>query len=222
MLTTILKELMKLRKLKAHNKIFMHRIILNSVSVFLAVSCCYTKEEYYSDSSDGEKKLEYRYEVNRLNGEKCGKFVWFYYSGDTLQKSYFKDDKLYGVSRSYFEHNKLHHYIECFNDLRHGITREYYQNGQLHIECIYDMDRLWEVRALYDSTGNKLDFGNLKDGNGFIKSYYLGGSLEHEGGIKNGVRHGQWRFYTNTGVLMNSFWYVDGRRPDSEIIENQY
>ncbi len=198
----------------------MVRLILFYLIVLLVFSCCRSRIEYYPVTSD--KKVKYYYHVNVLNGRKCGEFIYFSENGDTLQNSNFNNDKLHGISKFYFNRNKLQLFVECLDNQRHGITREFYKNGQLRIEYIYNFDRLWEIKALYDSTGKKLDFGHLKEGNGFINGYYPDGTLEFHGNIKNGYRDGQWNFYTNNGVLMYPIIYKDGYGPESHTIENHY
>ncbi|MEX0966053.1 MAG: hypothetical protein WD077_02365 [Bacteroidia bacterium] len=159
------------------------------ITLFLN-SCCSTKKEYYSNYEEKEERLKYIYQINTINGKRCGKFVWLAETGDTIEISYFKKGKLNGISKSFFENGRIQIEVECFNDIFHGTLREYYENGQLRCELLYNLDRLWEIKAVYDSSGNVLNPGNLKEGNGLVKIFYPDGQVQYKGAFEDGVRSG--------------------------------
>jgi antitoxin component YwqK of YwqJK toxin-antitoxin module len=166
------------------------------------------KNEYFE--WDVEKRVRARYEVNILNGKRCGDYYYFSYNGDTIVYATYKDDKLEGVVYHYFENGRVQLAMEYKDDVLQGLKREYYSNGRLKSGCTYKDDKLWTIHALYDSTGRPLDFGTLINGNGTVKQYYLDGNLNYVDSFRNGCRHGAWIFYTNTGIVMDSVEYVDG------------
>lgn len=185
-------------------------------------SCCASKEEYYAAGGKSIPMLKYRYDVNILNNKKCGEFIWFSESGDTIQYSNYKNNMLNGLSKYYFENNILQLKVECKQDERDGLTIEYYKNGKVFIECIYQKNRLWEVRSVYDSLGNRLDFGHLMNGNGTVTNYYPDGTVRQRGKFKDGYRHGQWYFFSNTGHLLESTIYDNGYALDAIVRDSHY
>jgi antitoxin component YwqK of YwqJK toxin-antitoxin module len=197
------------------------RLLFLAYTISILSSCCTAKEEYYETGPLDTRIVKYKYGID-LSGEKCGQFVWLSRSGDTLQHSTFRNDKLHGTSRYYFDNGALQLEAECKDDKLHGRTTEYYRNKQIQTQCVYNENRLVKIIFLYDSTGNPLNYGTLKDGNGILINYYPDGTVREKGGFKNGYRHGWWYSYTNTGYLMDSIRYENGFRPGSDVPESHY
>jgi antitoxin component YwqK of YwqJK toxin-antitoxin module len=146
--------------------------------------CCKTVIEYYPEQDGSEKRQKYVYEENAITKEKCGSYVWLTYEGDTIENSSFSNGKENGVCKVYFDHNKVQVKAECSDGMQHGVLKEWYKNGQLRIECVYDRNRLWNVKALFDSSGNALPIGSIRDGNGFLKNYYPDGKVQYQGNFQ--------------------------------------
>lgn len=53
-------------------------------------------------------------------------------------------------------------------EIADGNCFHYYENGQLLSKVRYEDNRLMEINEVYDSLGNKLPYGNFKDGNGYV------------------------------------------------------
>lgn len=87
---------------------------------------------------------------------------------------------------------------------------EYYRNTQLKSHAKYDGDRLTNIFEVYDTSGALLDFGNFKDGNGFVKCYNNNGELESTGEFRDGMRQGWWVNYHFSGEVIDSVFYDDG------------
>lgn len=207
-------------KMIVRNSTILSLVVL-AITVLMA-SCCLEKREFYEADGNARGQIKYLYQQNVITKEKCGRFIWFADTGDTIQSTTFNNGKLNGISRYYFEGNHIQLSIEAVNDLKHGTVKEYFQNGQMKIECTYNLNGLWNIHRTYDQDGNLLNSGSLENGTGKVFGYYPNGKLKHVGGFKNGYRDGKWLFYTDNGILMDSTIYVNGLTAGSPDAENSY
>lgn len=87
----------------------------------------------------------------------------------------------------------------------------YYQTGALKSKVIMKNDLLMEISLVQDTLGNELDFGNLKDGNGYVVQYRNDGlGPDQEGLYVNGNREGWWKTYHYSGNILDSTFYKAG------------
>ncbi len=87
----------------------------------------------------------------------------------------------------------------------------YYQNGALKSKVTMKNDLLQEINLVQDTLGNKLDFGNFKNGNGYVIQFRDDGlGRDQEGLYVNGNREGWWRHYHYKGTIMDSTLYIQG------------
>jgi antitoxin component YwqK of YwqJK toxin-antitoxin module len=103
----------------------------------------------------------------------------------------------HGTSRLYNVNGIMEVDENYNNGLLYGIQTYYYSNGRLRGEVIYKNGKLISIKSYRDKFGKSLDYGNLENGNGYIKLYYDDGALEEEGTIRNGLREGRWKYYPN-------------------------
>lgn len=186
------------------------RFILLVLTLFL-FNC--TGEEYYYDSNRNKLFLKLRCKKNLL-GQKNGRCIQFYPDGDTLSVSNYKRGKLNGKAVTYNENGTVEAKYSFVNGKFNGYQERYYSNGQLCCKVFLKNDLLWNVIEVYDSSGAKLDYGTICDGNGLMKSYYIDGNLKNKGFYLKGRRKGWWYFYTNTGTIIDSTFYGGNEEPD--------
>lgn len=92
-----------------------------------------------------------------------------------------------------------------------GYCWHYYKNGQLLSKTRYEEGNLMEIYEVYDSLGNKLNYGYLNNGNGYVISYDdKKGVRNFSGRYENGLRTGWWRNYDFRGELRDSVFFKDG------------
>jgi len=199
----------------------MIKIIFPFWILFL-YSCCQTKKEYYQSPTNEKNKIKYLYEVNIFTGKKCGTYLWLFETGDTLEFANFKNDMLNGQAKFYYESKQKQLEAAYIDDLPNGLMTEWYENGQLKYKAIYNTGKLWEIQIVCDSLGNKLDFGNFKEGNGLIRKFYPNGKILQEGKIKNGFKTDYWKIFTDTGILSDSILYKNGYNKYSDVQEYLY
>ena len=87
----------------------------------------------------------------------------------------------------------------------------YYQNGKLKSKVIIENDRLLEIELVVDTLGKPMNFGQFKNGNGYVVQYSTDdGSPEYEGQYINGNKEGWWKRYHFSGSIMDSTLYKEG------------
>lgn len=98
------------------------------------------------------------------------------------------------------------------NGILDGKSSYFYSNGKIKGSVIFKGNKLIQVIEYYDNNGNKLDFGKLINGNGYLKLYRDNGEIEEEGPMKDGFRNGEWKYYTNPDylTLFNIHFYKNG------------
>jgi antitoxin component YwqK of YwqJK toxin-antitoxin module len=94
------------------------------------------------------------------------------------------------------------------NGLKVGEWVTYFENGKVEEEGNYE-NEIYRITNSWDITGKQ----NIKDGNGFYKSYYADGEWEFETGkIENGLREGVWKmYYQSTHTVFQEFNYSKGK-----------
>ncbi len=87
----------------------------------------------------------------------------------------------------------------------------YYQNGALKSKVIMKNELLLEIEMVLDTVGNKMNYGNLKNGNGYVIQFSKDdASPEREGLYVDGNREGWWKNYHYTGYISDSTFYKNG------------
>ncbi len=121
------------------------------------------KDEWLS----GELKMIGQYKDKWLS-RPVGQLVQYYKNGtDFIINNYDNQSKLDGEYVNYHEDSSLFY-------------KAHYKNG-----------KLWNIEALFDNKGNKLNFGDFTEGNGIVKRYNKFGELTSAFNFKNGISIGE-------------------------------
>jgi hypothetical protein len=82
---------------------------------------------------------------------------------------------------------------------------------------------IWNVKEYNDSIGNKLDYGELLNGNGFLTMYSRDGSIPYESGeIINGFKQGVWVRFCGNGVdTCDKILYKNGLSPIQQELKKE-
>lgn len=107
--------------------------------------------------------------------------------------------------------------METTNDIVDGFCYTYYVNGQLLSRTTYADNRLMKIHEVYDTSGNRLNYGYLKNGTGKVVMFDDRTGTKHmEGKYINGLRQGWWKSYSTKGFLIDSLFFKDGISDDHE------
>src|SRR5690554_2010149 len=136
-------------------------------------------------------------------------------TGDTLSKTEYLNDGIievsYNVNR---ESNYYGDEIITFKDsLIHGLSKTFHSNDKIKSIVEFKNGRIWNVKTYQDSSGNKLDYGYINNGNGRLKIYWEDISmLKEEGDVINGFKEGHWYSYCGDGIsICDSTLFTKGR-----------
>lgn len=159
------------------------RIFIVLFIFLFTISCsCNKKNIKYCDDTKMEKCFEYYTDfLGRINGT----FIEFK-DGYTFRKISYKRGKI------------------------DGRYTEYYSKDSVKFTVEYKDNKLWNVIEYNDINGNILNFGNFKDGNGEIITYSPEGKIRKKGKFLNGLKIGNWDFYSNKGYGFSKE-YTDGK-----------
>jgi antitoxin component YwqK of YwqJK toxin-antitoxin module len=138
-----------------------------------------------------------------------------------------------GLWREYYYNGRLKSIGGYKNDLKNGDWKNYYNNGKLDQEytCTPAKGGGWESTPIvaFDSSGNKLDIGDYKNGKGVKKEYYPNGKLENETAYSGKGMKAYFKYYGQDGCTVREEYYkVDEENGvwkdyyDSGKLEKQY
>ena len=124
----------------------------------------YKKEEQWKT---GELKIIGHYEDKWLS-KPIGQLIRYYKNGKEF------------IIENYNSQNKLD-----------GEYVNYHEDGSLFYKAYFKNGKLWNIEALFDNQGNKLDYGNFTEGNGIVNRYDKFGKLITSVNFKNGISTGE-------------------------------
>ncbi|MFH0895306.1 MAG: hypothetical protein V2A54_12800 [Bacteroidota bacterium] len=141
------------------------------------------------------KELNHKDSLNRLDANKLKQGLWLLSDTD----------------------NKPVILCPFVNDTIDGKYIQFWENGQAHIIKEYKKGKLWNTIALFDTNGKFIDPGNVHNGNGFEKTYYItdssnvfykgkininGNQLFYTTEFRNGSPYGKQVFYSRKGLAI--------------------
>ncbi len=100
-----------------------------------------------------------------------GQVIWYYTSGKIKIRGFYRDTVAYGNWEEYYEGEAIKAAYRYEEGKMSGTYKYYHENGQLWTERVYENGLLWEVVSNYDSKGNTLYAGTMKDGSGTLTLY---------------------------------------------------
>lgn len=179
------------------------------------------------------------------NDKKNG--VWKYYlNKKPLCIIYFKDNLRDSVWKSFYPNGMVRYIINYKNGLQNGlyeyfsekgtklISKEYSNEilngnyliydvtGEIKTNIEYKKGIPFNILALKDRSGNKLDPGSLKDGTGTLNYYDKDDLLTMMETYKNGVRDGLTeKYYASSGKICERGTYTNGiKNSDWEYLKS--
>ena len=106
-----------------------------------------------------------------IDGKYDGRVIWYYTSGKTKIRGFYKDTVAYGNWEEYYDGDGIRAEYSYTEGKMNGVYKYYHENGQLWTERVYKDGLLLEILSNYDSKGNSLNAGTMKDGSGTVIVY---------------------------------------------------
>ncbi|MCX6272703.1 MAG: hypothetical protein NTU44_16100 [Bacteroidetes bacterium] len=128
-----------------------------------------------------------------------GVALWYYENGNKAQESIYKNGKVNGNSKSWYENGKLKSEGTILDTVQDGRWVYYHENGKLWSEMSYKEGKKWECFSNFDASGKPQSCGTIKNGNGIMISYYEKGGKMFESNFSNGIREGRSVDYYENG-----------------------
>lgn len=178
------------------------------------------------------------YSMTYVDGVKNGLFISFYEDGTRRLDYIFKNNKMHGVYKSYydirrggglyqemeFKNGENHGASRCWsskktlmsdmfsqNDKVHGIQRKYNSKGNIRKELLYNKGKLDGIQRIWDKYGNLENEDSYINGilNGCCKEWNEFGKLNSISHYKNGVKDGEFAKWLKSGQLSEICFYTN-------------
>ncbi|WP_075341304.1 toxin-antitoxin system YwqK family antitoxin [Tenacibaculum agarivorans] len=148
---------------------------------------------YYHKNGTLKAKGDY-YKVNEANvfgqRKEYKEGEWFFYTdrGTISSIISLKDNKEHGDFKSYHPNGKIASQGSYTNGRLDGVVSSFFMNNQLHRKIAYKSGKVFNVVEFFNSEGEKINHGTLKNGYGTFKAYDLKtGELEKIFTYENGI-----------------------------------
>ena len=120
--------------------------------------------------------------------------------------------------QAFYDNGKPSRVFEYVNGNLQGEYKTYYYNGQLESLTIYDKGEVNDVNTSYYEDGKVKSKTNLTYGinNGLIERFYPNGKLKESIPYLNDEKHGEAKYYNESGQLTKTEYYYNGTMYASE------
>jgi len=169
------------------------------------------------------------------SGEKEGEWTFYFYPETLKAIEIFKNGKLEGVQKNYFDNGNISSVSEYKNDLMDGLVTTYYYSGIKKSISNYKLGKKDGAQKVFHSNGNISEsnnytagvisgtsYGYFKSGklkqteqyvdgkeDGPYKSYNENGTLSAEGQFVKDKGEGEWKYYDSKGKINEKRHYVN-------------
>lgn len=148
------------------------------------------RREYFSNGN-------LRLSAFTIDGKNTGEVVQYHYNGELASKTNWIDGKLHGQKTTYYSNGVKKFELDYVYGIGTGLLNEYWENGQLKYSMMthhnrYDTEKhqltsndeynyyCIDILESYSISGDTLNPGSLKDGNGSVFYYdEFGNKLSH-------------------------------------------
>ena len=149
---------------------------------------------FFFDST-GRKEIEQNFKL----GKKDGKFIFFQNNkeNDTIKIESYKNDKLDGMKKEFFENGKVKRIVNYKNGLTDGYHKQFNIDGQLIVD---------------------IEFKEGKN-HGAWTYYFDDGKVANIQNWNKGIKNGEFKTMDNKGLILKQAFYKKGI-PEGKHIEN--
>jgi len=160
-----------------------------------------------------------RNKLNYKDGKLDGVCKYYYETGELSDKSEYKEGKRHGTRKCYHPNGNLQLEANFENDKAVGTIRDYYENGQLKGEAEYIDGKMEGVSKSYYENGALSKKENFKNGksDGVCQGYYDNGDLFYERQYSDGKEVNIWKSYYKSGKLSCEIDYTNPPKIETKI-----
>jgi antitoxin component YwqK of YwqJK toxin-antitoxin module len=143
-------------------------------------------------------------------GRKNGRVTEYWSNGNIFREYKAIEDTMNGIERTYDKQGRLQFESVVEGGQYTGSRKFFYPDGKLWGEWMYQEGVFWNTVSVVDTLGKPLDFGNFKNGSGFVINYSVNGVKNHYDEYEKGILNGKSMDYYENGKLQFERDYVDG------------
>jgi antitoxin component YwqK of YwqJK toxin-antitoxin module len=175
----------------------------------------------------------YTSEIFPNTTEKHGKWLFYSYTGILEEESNFYRNRMHGKQTLYFPDKKIKSTAFFVFNVPDSIYKEWNKEGKLIIsgnyvmgspdgkwEYFYDDGRKKKVENVVNDTVYLMQYWDndsahtqtIKDGNGYIETFYINGSPKEYYTFENGLKTGPFSEYTAGRMLSIGGEYLNGKK----------
>lgn len=155
----------------------------------------------------GAVVLEANYKEDQVDGA----YTTYHVNGTVDEKGQCLDGEPTGIWKTYYDDNTISDEYEYTKGKLNGSYKRYDTDGKIHYEYMYRKDEIIAYK-FYNKVGEIIKEAKKKGGEFLYKSYSAQGNIASEGiyDIKGGKK-GDWKFYSQNGILNATGSYVDDK-----------
>lgn len=168
----------------------------------------YKVVDYYKD---GSKQMTGAY-INIGKELKEGEFIWYYKNGKTKEIKNYSRGSYHGYNMRQTEEGIPTRDCYYKNGKLDSLYKYYHDDGKIWSLMEYKNGKQWNVKGTWSKTGDSLDYGTFKNGNGVYNSYNREGELQTVTNFKNGSWEGLRTRYNKEGKVLTKKFYKEGSR----------
>lgn len=145
------------------------------------------------------------------NGERNGKWQWYYISGALKETDTFINGKREDTTKLWYENGAPKAVYIFHNDLFDGDCKEYNISGILTTKATYKENKLSGSATYFYDDGKQHFLANYLSGNfeGELKEYYVTGQLKSVKAMQNNMKNGAYTSYYANGKAQEIGTYKD-------------
>lgn len=164
-----------------------------------------SKSFYNNDNNSVEKEGSY------LKGKYVGEWKTYFKNGKIASiGKYNNDGEKEGLWLSYFDTGVLREEENYSNNKYNGIQKYYDYDKLLWEEYVYRKGKMQEYRA-YKKDGTLICDNKVNGKNFKLIQYHPNGIIRKEGTVTDGESDGNWKYYSNYGVLTHNLNFKEGK-----------
>lgn len=139
-------------------------------------------------------------------------------TGEVISEvSYLKGTDIMSGEAVFYNYGNLSTRCSYDSNRLDGSYTKYFEDGTIRYQLEYSSNRLQNILLYYSDDRHKLDFGEFKDGSGYLIQYYGNGEKFRSGNVVNGYPDGTW--FLHSEALDIAVEYKDGYKNGTTIRE---